>query len=91
MYQLVIAFIYDSIMMFLTLKQKKPVHPLVPLIVDLLIWVALVAAVTYAAGLGLFEFWNPFYEEFAEPGLWQTLRQAGSLELAGVVFACFVW
>ena len=88
---MVFSFVYSLVMLFLMLQRKTPIIPIVPLVIDLLIWVALVAAITYSAGLGLFEFWNSSVEEDGGPYLWAVLKEIGSLELAGIVFGCFVW
>jgi hypothetical protein len=78
-------------MNFLTLQQKTPIKPLVPLVVDFLVWGALIPAITFSAGLGLFEFWQTDVEAAGGPLLWHALKQIGGLELGGVIFACFVW
>lgn len=78
-------------MIFLMLQRKTSVMPLIPLIVDFLVWGALVPAITFSAGLGLFEFWNNKVEEEGGPLLWHALKQIGELELGAVIFACFVW
>jgi len=88
---LVFAFLYNSVMIFLLLKRKIAVHPIVPLVVDLLVWAALVAAITYASGLGAFWLWNIEVEIEAGPVFWAVIKKIGGLELAGIVFACFVW
>jgi hypothetical protein len=89
--QLVFAFLYNIVMIFQMLHRKTYVMPLVPLIVDFLVWGALVPAITFSAGLGLFEFWHNNVEEDGGPLLWHVLKQIGGLELAAVIFACFVW
>ncbi len=78
-------------MIFLMLQRKTSVMPLIPLIVDFLVWGALVPAITFSAGLGLFEFWHNDIEEEGGPLLWHALKQIGGLELGAVIFACFVW
>jgi len=88
---LVFAFLYNIVMIFQMLHRKTYVMPLVPLIVDFLVWGALVPAITFSAGLGLFEFWHNNVEEDGGPLLWHVLKQIGGLELAAVIFACFVW
>lgn len=89
--QLVASFLYSCVMLFLMLSRKTAINPIITLVVDLLIWVALVVAITYAAGLGLFDFWNTTVEEAGGPLYWSVIKYIGSLELAGVVFACLVW
>jgi len=78
-------------MIFLTLQRKAVIPPLAPLIIDFLVWGGLVPAITFSAGLGLFEFWRRNVEEEGGPILWHKLKQIGSLELPGVICACFVW
>ena len=78
-------------MTFLTLQRKTSIKPLVPLIVDFLVWGSLIPAVTFSAGLGLFEFWRDDIEDGGGSLLWHVLKQIGGLELGGVIFACFVW
>ena len=78
-------------MIFLVLQRKTSVKPLIPLVVDFLVWGALIPAITFSAGLGLFEFWHSNVEEDGGPLLWHVLKQIGGLELGGLVFACFVW
>jgi hypothetical protein len=78
-------------MIFLLLQRKTSVKPFIPLIVDFLVWGALVPAITFSAGLGLFEFWHKNVEEDGGPLLWHVLKDIGGLELAGVIFTCFVW
>jgi len=88
---LVVSFCYSCVMLFFMLSRKMAINPIIPLVVDLLVWVALVAAITYSAGLGLFDFWNTTIEEADGPYYWGVIKSIGSLELAGVVFACLVW
>jgi len=78
-------------MIFLMLQRKISVKPFISLIVDFLVWGALVPAITFSAGLGLFEFWQNNVEEEGGPVLWDALKEIGGLELGGVIFACFVW
>jgi hypothetical protein len=89
--QLVFAFLYNIVMIFLMLQRKTSVKPLIPLIVDFLVWGALVPAITFSAGLGLFEFWRCNVEVDGGPLLWDALLEIGGLELGALVFACFVW
>jgi hypothetical protein len=83
--------LYNIVMIFLMLERKTSIKPLAPLVADFLVWGALVPAITFSAGLGLFEFWHSNVEEEGGPLLWDVLKQIGGLELGGVVFACFVW
>lgn len=69
----------------------KPIPAPVPLTLDLLAWAALVPAITFAAGFGLFIFWTPLVEQEGGPTLWDVLHSIGRKELAGLVFSCFVW
>jgi hypothetical protein len=78
-------------MIFLILQRKTTIPPLAPLIIDFLIWGGLVPAITFSTGLGLFEFWHNYVEEEFGPLVWHALKEIGDLELAGVIFACFVW
>jgi hypothetical protein len=78
-------------MIFLILQRKTTIPPLAPLIIDFLIWGGLVPAITFSAGLGLFEFWHNNIEEEVGSALWHALKEIGGLELGGVIFACFVW
>ena len=89
--QLVFAFVYNVTMAFLILSRKLTIHPIAPLVVDFCIWAALVPAITFSAGLGMFEFWTTEIETDGGPLLWHVLHEIGSRELAGVVFACLVW
>ena len=66
--------------------------PYIPLIIDFLTWGALVPAITWSAGTGMFLTYDDYpYEEFYDPSLWNIVHKIGSLELAGIVFASFVW
>lgn len=78
-------------MAYLTLSRKVVIHPLFPLVIDFLVWATLVPAITFSAGLGMFEFWTKEIETDGGPLLWHVLHKIGSRELAGVVFACIVW
>ena len=66
-------------------------QPWIPLIFDFLVWGALVPAVTWSTGLGMFLNWTDRIEEFINPDLWDILVDIGRRELVGVCFACFVW
>jgi len=87
---LVFALLWNLVSMFLLLGRKLPLRPWIPLTGDLLVWAALVPAITWSAGDGMFLNWNQ-NAEFWDPWVWNAMQKIGSLELGGVVLACFVW
>lgn len=88
---MVVAFFWSSVTLFLLLHLKLHMNPIIPLVIDLLIWVALIPAVRYSAGYGIFLHWDAAeHDELTDFG-WHIFKKVGGLEMGGLVFACLVW
>lgn len=87
--------------LFRPIHAKKPMHPAIPLTIDLIIWMLCVPSVVFSVGTGWFWYWQPVILEFNGMILCNGLNQwskpcqpdiyrIGGIEIAANVFLCFL-
>ena len=89
------------ISLFRPLNAKKPLHPAVPLIVDLIIWALCVPSVVFSVGTGWFWLWQPVILEIGgmipcdgfnqwSKACQPDIYRIGGIEIAANVFLCLL-